>query len=82
MSKIRIKVLDHTYMVSKKTLIKAVSWRIMDILIMAIAFFIMSGSIVIGTALSLSLMIPKIILFYIHERSWKRIFRWWYTTHE
>ena len=57
----------------RRSLLKALTWRIIAFLVTIIAIYIYSGDIkealIVGTGANLI----KIFLYYIHERIWNRI---------
>ena len=57
----------------RKSLIKAISWRIVGTAATFITTFILTREMHLAVALSGIDLISKIFLFYMHERMWNRI---------
>lgn len=57
----------------KRSLVKAVTWRIIALLVTIIAIYLYSGDIKESLIVGISANTLKIFLYYIHERIWNRI---------
>lgn len=57
----------------RRSLAKAVSWRITGSIDTFILSWIVTGSVHIAGAISVIEIFTKIMLFYVHERLWARI---------
>ena len=54
----------------KRHLLKTITWRIVGTLDTIIISFILTGSLKIGLAIGGIEIISKMILYYLHERTW------------
>lgn len=54
----------------RRSIAKAVSWRILGSLDTAFWGFIFSGSLKIAGSIAFFEIITKIVLYYFHERAW------------
>jgi len=54
----------------RKSFIKAISWRIIAIIITIIVSFIITGEVLIATSIGLLDSLIKIFAYYYHERIW------------
>ena len=57
----------------KRSIAKAVSWRILATLITMILVFIFTGEMFLSLGIGFFELLSKIVLYYIHERVWFRI---------
>ncbi|MCP4650870.1 MAG: DUF2061 domain-containing protein [PVC group bacterium] len=57
----------------KRSLIKAITWRVIALLVTIIAIYIYSGNIKESLVVGISANAIKIFLYYAHERIWNRI---------
>jgi len=57
----------------KKSLLKAISWRITGTLDTFIISFLITGSFVFAGSIAVTEVITKVILYYFHERIWSKI---------
>lgn len=57
----------------RKSLLKAVSWRITGTTATFITTFFLTGEVKLAVALSGIDFISKIVLFYAHERMWAKV---------
>lgn len=57
----------------RRHIVKAVSWRIVGTIDTMLLAWIISGSPTIGLQIGLAEVITKMILYYLHERTWYRI---------
>lgn len=55
--------------------LKAVSWRFFGVIDTILLSFIVTGDILISASIGGTELVTKILLYYFHERAWKRI-RW------
>jgi uncharacterized membrane protein len=56
-----------------RSLIKAISWRIVATLTTIILVFIFTGNLVISGSVGLSELFSKTLIYYAHERVWNMI---------
>ena len=54
----------------KKSLYKALSWRLVATLTTIIISFIVTGSAMLAYSIGLMELMSKIALYYVHERLW------------
>lgn len=59
----------------QRSLIKGIAWEGFSFIITLIAVYIVYGDIELSIKFSLGLSLIKILLFFIHERAWKKV-RW------
>jgi uncharacterized membrane protein len=57
----------------RKSLLKAVSWRIVGSIDTFVISWLVTGSAKIGLGISAVEVVTKIVLFYVHERAWSRV---------
>jgi uncharacterized membrane protein len=58
-----------------RSIAKAVSWRFVGSLDTFVLSFLVTGNLVWAGSIASAETITKIILFYVHERAWRRV-RW------
>jgi len=58
-----------------RSLVKAVSWRAVGSLDTLTLSFLVTGNIVWAGSIASTETLTKIVLFYLHERAWRRV-RW------
>jgi uncharacterized membrane protein len=58
---------------SKRTLIKALSWQLMGVLVMAAVAYVVTGSLIGAGGFSLALQAFSLVCYILHERVWGRI---------
>lgn len=58
---------------NKRHLLKTVTWRIIGTLDTMLLSWIISGNPLIGLQIGIAEVISKMILYYLHERSWYQI---------
>ena len=58
---------------SKRTLIKALSWQLMGVLVMAAVGYVVTGSLIEAGGFSLALQAFSLVCYILHERVWGRI---------
>lgn len=57
----------------KKSLAKAVSWRVLASIIIFILVYSFTGEALISINVTIIDIILKIILYYLHERAWMKL---------
>lgn len=57
----------------KRSLVKAITWRIIAFVVTIIAVYIYSKDIKQSLVIGISANTVKIFLYYIHERIWNRV---------
>lgn len=57
----------------KRHLAKTVTWRIIGTIDTMILAWIISGDSMIGVKVGLAEVVTKMVLYYLHERSWYRV---------
>jgi uncharacterized membrane protein len=57
----------------RKSILKAISWRVLGSLGTFVIGWAITGSAVIGASISAVEFFLKIVLFYGHERLWSRV---------
>lgn len=58
---------------NKRHLIKTITWRIIGTLDTMILSWLISGDALVGVKIGLAEVVTKMVLYYLHERSWYRI---------
>ncbi len=58
-----------------RSFVKGVSWELFSFVLTVTAVYMLYGNIVLSLQFSAVLTIIKIVLFFWHERAWKKI-RW------
>ena len=58
---------------SKRTLIKALTWQFMGLLVMAAVGYVVTGSLIEAGGFSLALQAFSLVCYILHERVWGRI---------
>ena len=53
-----------------RSLLKAISWRIVATLTTTLLVFIFTGDLVISSGVGVSEFLLKIFIYYVHERVW------------
>ena len=56
-----------------RSVVKAVSWRIIATLTTILLVFIFTGNLVISGAVGLTELFSKLGIYYLHERLWNAI---------
>ena len=56
-----------------RSVVKAVSWRIVATLTTILLVFIFSGNLVISGGVGLTELFSKLVIYYLHERFWNAI---------
>ena len=65
----------HPHEAHARSIAKAVSWRFVGSIDTFVLSFIVTGNLVWAGSIASAETITKIILFYVHERAWRRV-RW------
>jgi len=65
----------------KRSIAKAISWRITGTIDTFVISFIITGKLIYASTISLTEIVTKIFLYYIHERAWNKI-NWGKPKHE
>lgn len=56
-----------------RSVVKAISWRVMATLVTGILTFLFTGNLLIAIGVGSSEAVSKIALYWAHERLWDRI---------
>ena len=54
----------------KRSLAKAISWRIISLIILFFVTYVITGSTVFAISISVTDMAIKMVAYYFHERTW------------
>jgi uncharacterized membrane protein len=57
----------------RRTVVKAVSWRIIATMTTMVIAFIITGRLTIALEIGLFEMIAKMLFYYLHERAWAAV---------
>ena len=57
----------------KRSIIKAISWRITGTIDTFIVSFLITGKLSYASAIGITELLTKIFLYYTHERVWDKI---------
>lgn len=57
----------------RRSLLKAVTWRLIAMLVLAVVSFAITGSVRDGGLITGVYTVIAVVLFYTHERAWERI---------
>jgi uncharacterized membrane protein len=57
----------------RKSLLKAVTWRILGSIDTFLISWLVTGSATLGIGISAIEVVTKIGLFYLHERAWSKV---------
>ncbi len=57
----------------KRSVIKAISWRILGTIDTIILSWIITGKFVFAISIGITELLTKTLLYYAHERMWNRI---------
>ena len=63
--------------IRKRSLVKAVSYRIICIVMLAIITYLITGDILQMTSIVVIFQSIQMLIYYLHERAWERI-KWGY----
>lgn len=58
---------------NKRSIAKAISWRIVGTIATGVIGYILTGSMVVASSLMSIDFVVKFILYYVHERAWNKI---------
>ncbi len=58
-----------------RSFIKGVSWETVSFILTLFAVYFLYGNFILSLKFTLSLTVIKVLLFFFHERMWKKI-RW------
>lgn len=53
-------------------ILKAITWRLVSFIATLLAAWFVTGSLPLGTTIALVTVIPKLILYYGHEKYWDK----------
>jgi adenylylsulfate kinase len=53
-----------------RSLMKAISWRIVATLTTIVLVFIFSKDLALGTLVGITELVVKTVIYYVHERAW------------
>lgn len=59
-----------------RSLVKGISWRFFGTIDTMVISFIISGNPLASIKVGLSEVMTKILLYYLHERFWRKLIRW------
>ncbi len=57
----------------KRSVAKALSWRIIATLLTMLLVFVFTGEILISVSVGAFELVLKMVFYYVHERTWNRI---------
>lgn len=57
----------------KKSIAKAISWRLMASMVILASVYLFTGEAVLSINVTIVDIILKLFLYYFHERAWMRI---------
>ena len=57
----------------KRSLIKAITWRILAIIVLTIVTWLFTSNVQATAFVVISFNVIQIILYYFHERLWERV---------
>lgn len=57
----------------KRSIVKAISWRVTATIITTLISFVITGSIDMAVKIGLVEVFAKMALYYLHERGWTKI---------
>lgn len=57
----------------QRSLLKGVVWETLSLIITFIAVYLVYGNLALSIKFSLALSVVKIVIFFAHERIWKKI---------
>ena len=58
---------------NKRSIAKAISWRIVGTIATGVIGYILTGSMFVASSLMSIDFVVKFILYYVHERAWNKI---------
>ncbi|MBX5329031.1 MAG: DUF2061 domain-containing protein [Candidatus Bathyarchaeota archaeon] len=53
-----------------RSLVKAVSWRVVATLTTILLVFVFSKDLTLGTVVGITELVVKTVVYYVHERMW------------
>jgi adenylylsulfate kinase len=53
-----------------RSIVKAISWRIVATLTTMLLVFMFTGNLVVSGGVGLTELLSKILIYYVHERIW------------
>jgi uncharacterized membrane protein len=56
-----------------RSILKAISWRIVATLTTIFLVFAFTGNLVLGSGVGAAELTVKILIYYVHERVWNRL---------
>lgn len=56
-----------------RSVIKAITWRLTGTIDTFVVSFFITGKVFYATAISLTEVLTKVFLYYLHERIWNKI---------
>jgi len=56
----------------KKSILKAMTWRVLATITTIFLIFIFTGEIILSIEIGILEMIIKLTIYYLHERAWNR----------
>ena len=59
----------------KRSVIKSISWYIINILMVGLVAFLLTGDIWIAIIMSLAQTLLETVVYYVHERAWAKLGR-------
>jgi uncharacterized membrane protein len=57
----------------KRSVAKAVSWRITGTLDTFIISWLITGELILAGAIAFTEIVTKVVLYWMHERAWNRV---------
>jgi len=54
----------------KRSIVKAISWRVIATLTTMAAVFFISGEVILALEVGAVEVVAKLLLYYLHERAW------------
>jgi uncharacterized membrane protein len=59
----------------RRSVIKSISWYIINILMVGLVAFLLTGDLWIAIVMSLAQTLLETVVYYVHERAWARLGR-------
>ncbi|MDG5490013.1 DUF2061 domain-containing protein [Psychroserpens sp. SPM9] len=57
----------------KRTLAKTISWRALGTLSTVVISYIITGTLALAFSIGFIELVSKLVLYYVHERTWNKI---------
>lgn len=57
----------------RKSVLKAITWRIVGSVDTFLISWLITGSAVMGASISAIEVVTKVVLYYFHERAWSKV---------